>query len=146
MPILNDTFTEISLLLPNRHSSRPAGPLAQGLLRLPCRVKNNIVFDGPLTRYVNLMVAHAPGMTRTFSPPPTSKETASYPSQHASRHVRDANTVMHVGIANPRWRGKRSHQSRRTRNTQLYVSVKWPISQDVQFMFSLLEIKFITIL
>ena len=30
----------------------------------------------PLTRYVKLRVAHAPGMPGTFSPPPTSKETA----------------------------------------------------------------------
>ena len=56
---------------------------------------------GSLTRYVNLWVAHAPGMPGTFSPPPTSKDTASYRSQHASRHVRDARAVMHVGIANP---------------------------------------------
>ena len=32
---------------------------------------------GPLTRYVKLWVAHAPGMPGTFSPPPTTKETAS---------------------------------------------------------------------
>ena len=32
---------------------------------------------GPLIRYVKLLVAHAPGMPGTFSPPPTSKETAS---------------------------------------------------------------------
>ena len=32
---------------------------------------------GPLTRYVILRVARAPGMPGTFSPPPTSKETAS---------------------------------------------------------------------
>ena len=30
---------------------------------------------GPLTRYVKLRVAHAPGMSGTISPPPTSKET-----------------------------------------------------------------------
>ena len=30
----------------------------------------------PLTRYVQLRVAHAPGMSGMFSPPPTSKETA----------------------------------------------------------------------
>ena len=58
---------------------------------------------GPLTRYVKLRVAHAPGMPGTFSPPPTSKETASLRSRHASRHVRDARAMMHVGIANPRW-------------------------------------------
>ena len=32
---------------------------------------------GPLTRYVKLQVAHAPGMSGTLSPSPTSKETAS---------------------------------------------------------------------
>ena len=29
---------------------------------------------------------------------------------------------MHVGIANPRWRGKRSRHSRRMRNPQFYLS------------------------
>ena len=77
---------------------------------------------GPLTRYVKLRVAHAPGMPGTFSPPPTSKEAASQRSRHASRHVRDARAEMHVGIANPRWRGKRSRHSRRMRNPQFYVS------------------------
>ena len=33
--------------------------------------------NGPLTRYVKSRVGHAPGMPGTFSPPPTSKETAS---------------------------------------------------------------------
>ena len=32
--------------------------------------------NGPLTRYLKLLVAHAPGMPGTFSPPPISKETA----------------------------------------------------------------------
>ena len=34
-------------------------------------------YNGPLTRYVKLRVAHAPGMPGTFSPPPNSKENAS---------------------------------------------------------------------
>ena len=34
-------------------------------------------FYGPLARYVKSRVAHAPGMPGTFTPPPTSKETAS---------------------------------------------------------------------
>ena len=33
--------------------------------------------NGPLTRYVKLRIAHAPGMPWAFSPPLTSKETAS---------------------------------------------------------------------
>ena len=54
----------------------------------------------PLTRYVKLRVAYAPAMPRRFSPPPTLKETASYRSRDASRHVRHPRAVMHVGIAN----------------------------------------------
>ena len=41
-----------------------------------------------------------------FPPPSTSKETACWRSRHASRHVRHARAVMHVGIANPRCAGK----------------------------------------
>ena len=58
--------------------------------------------NGPLGRYVKLRLTHVPGMPGTFSPPPTSKETASKRSRHASRHVRGTRAVMHVGIANPR--------------------------------------------
>ena len=83
--------------------------------------------NGPLTRYAKLRVAHASGMLGTFPPPPTSKEIASYRSQHASRHVRHARAVMHVGIANPRFRGKRSRYSRHRRNPQLCVSGKSPM-------------------
>ena len=80
-----------------------------------------------LTRYVKSRAAHAPGMSGTFSPPPTSNETASWWSQHTSRHVRDARAVMHVGIANPLWRGKRFRHSRCTRNPQCYISDKRPM-------------------
>ena len=79
---------------------------------------------GPLTRYVKLRVVHAPGMPGTFSPPTTSTETASKRFRHASRHVRDACAVIHVGIANSRWRGKRSQHPRRMCNPQFYVSCK----------------------
>ena len=50
---------------------------------------------GPLTRYIKLRIAHALGMSETFSPPPTPKQTASYRSRHVSRHVCDARAVMH---------------------------------------------------
>ena len=64
------------------------------------------------------------GMPGTFSPPPTWKETSQWP-RHASRHhVRHARAVMHSGIANPRWRGKRSRLSRLMLNPQFYVSGK----------------------
>ena len=90
---------------------------------------NSMTPYGPLTRYVKLRVAHAPGMPRTFLPTPNSKETASWRSRHASRHVRDARAVMHVGIANPRWLGKRSRHSRRMRNPQYIFGnrpMAWP--------------------
>ena len=89
--------------------------------------RQNYLCNGPLARYANSRVAHAPGMPGTFSPPPTSKKTASWQSQHATRHVRHARAVMHVGIATPRWRGKRSRHSRRMHNSQFYVSVKRPM-------------------
>ena len=79
---------------------------------------------GPLARYLILRVAHAPGMPGTFSPPPTSRVIASYRSRRASRHVRDARAVMHVGIDNPRWRGKCPRHSWRMRNPQFCVSGK----------------------
>ena len=88
--------------------------------------KNTI--RGSLTRYVKLWVAHAPRMSETFPPPPTSKETTSSRSCHASRLGRHARALMHGGIANPRWRGKLSRHSRRMRNPQFYVSGKLPIS------------------
>ena len=77
--------------------------------------------------YVKVWVAHAPGIPGTCSPPPTSKETASSRSRHASRHVRDACVLLHVWIANPRWRGKRSRHSRCIGNPQFYVSGKRPM-------------------
>ena len=43
--------------------------------------------------------------------------------------MRDARAVMHVGIANPQLRGKRSRHSRRMRNPQFYVSGKRPIAE-----------------
>ena len=83
----------------------------------------------PFTRYSKMLVAHAPGMPGAFSPPPTSKESASYRSRRASRHVRHARAVMHSGIAYPRCQGKRSRHSRRMRSRQFYVSGKRPIGQ-----------------
>ena len=39
---------------------------------------------------------------------------------------------MHAGIANPRWRGKRSRHSGGKRNTQFYVSGKRPMDSVVR--------------
>ena len=43
-----------------------------------------------------------------------------------SRHVRHVRVVIHIGIANPQWWGKRSRYSRRMRNPQFCVSGKRP--------------------
>ena len=95
---------------------------------------------GPLTRYVKLRVVHAPGMPGMFSSPPTSKETASWRSRHASRHVHHAGTLMHVGITDPRCRRKRSRRSRRMRNPHFYVSGKRPIPRLYLDSFTSIEV------
>ena len=57
------------------------------------------------------IITSIPGMPGMFSPPP-----------------RDARAVMHAGIGNPRWRGKRSRHSQRMRNPQFDVSGKRPMA------------------
>ena len=56
-----------------------------------------------------------------------SRENASSRSRHAPRHVRDACPVMHIGITNTQWWGKRSRHFRRMRNMQFDGSGKKPI-------------------
>ena len=73
------------------------------------------LWHGPLARYAKLWVRMRRECRERFPPPSISKETDSLRSRHASRHVRDARAVMHVGIDYPRWRGKRSRHSRRMR-------------------------------
>ena len=53
--------------------------------------------------------------------------TTSQRTRHALWHVRDACAMMHVGIANPRWRGKRFQHSRLMHNPPFYISSKRPI-------------------
>ena len=89
--------------------------------RHPIRYTSN---HGPLTRYVKLRVAHAPGMPGTFSPPPRVSDPD---MQHGT-------CVTHVpwcmpgsltsGFVWSRWWRKRS---RRMRNLQFYVSGKRPM-------------------
>ena len=59
-----------------------------------------------------------------------------------SDHLREARAVMYVGIANPRWRGKRSRHSRRMRNPQFYVSGKKPMM--IEYFYSLQAIHYPT--
>ena len=81
------------------------GPVMRKSVSDVYTVASYCVQNGSLTRYAKLRVAHAPGISEALSPPPILNETASWQSRHESRHVRRARAVMHVGIANPRWRG-----------------------------------------
>ena len=87
----------------------------------------HISYNGPLTRYVKLRVAHAPGMLGTFSPPLSVSDL----DMHHGTCVTHVPWCMPGSLINRfpwrRWRGKRSRHSRRMRNTQFYVSGKRPM-------------------
>ena len=74
---------------------------------------------GPLTRYVKLWIAHAPGMPGKFSPPPW----VSDPGMHHGTCVTHVPWCipgsLTVGFLWSRWRGKRSWHSRCMRNPHL---------------------------
>ena len=55
-------------------------------------------------------------------------------TERASRTCHDARAVMHVGIADPRWQGKRSWHSRHMGNPQMYVSGKRPITENIYLL------------
>ena len=83
---------------------------------------------GPLARYVNLRVAHAPGLSGTFFPSPRVSDL----------DMHHGTCVMHVpwcmlGLLTSsflwsRWRGKCSRHPQRMRNPQFYVSGKKPMT------------------
>ena len=85
-----------------------------------------IVLHGPLTRYVKLWVAHAPGMPGTFSPPPW----VSDPDMHHDTCVTHVPWCMPGSLTSgflwSWWRGKRCRHPRR--NPQFYLSGKRPMS------------------
>ena len=91
-------------------------------------IRDVILINGPLTRYVKLRVAHAPGMPGTFPPPPL----VSDPDMHHGTCVTHVPWCMSGSLTSgflwSRWRGKRSRHSRRMRNTQFCVSGKRPMS------------------
>ena len=86
---------------------------------------------GPLARYAKLRVAHAPGMPGMFSPSPR----VSDPSMHHGTCVTHVPWCMPGSLANgvlwSRWRGKRSRQSRRMRDLQIYVSGKRSMCDEI---------------
>ena len=70
------------------------------------------ITHGPLAKYVQLQVSHAPGMPGTFSPPPR----VSDPDMHHGTCVAHVPWCMPgsltSGLHRSRWRGKRSRHSR----------------------------------
>ena len=100
----------------------------------------HLVTHGPLTRYLKLRVAHAPGMPGTFSPPPRVTDTDMHHGTcltHVSWCIPGS---LSSGFLRSRWRGKRSRHSRRMRNQQFYVSCKRPIGVSL-FSLCRLELK-----
>ena len=79
---------------------------------------------GPLVEYVNLRVAHAPGMPETFSPQPR----VSDPDMHHDMCVTHVLWCMSGSLTSgylwSRWREKRSRHLRRMRNPHFHVSGK----------------------
>ena len=82
---------------------------------------------GRLNRYIKLRIAHAPGMSGTFSPPPR----VSDPGMHHGTCVTHVPWCMPGSLTSgflwSRWWGKSSRHSRRMRNPQFYVSGKRPM-------------------
>ena len=80
--------------------------------------------NGPLTRCVELRVAHAPEFPGTFPPPPR----VSDPDMHHGTYVTHVPWCMSGSLTSgflwSRWRGKSSRHSRRMRNPQIYESGK----------------------
>ena len=91
----------------------------------------SVITHEPLTRYVTLQVAHAPGIPGTFSPPPGVSDSG----MHHSTCVTHAPWCMLGSLTSgflwSRWRGKRSRHSRYMHNAQFYVSGKRSIGSKI---------------
>ena len=74
------------------------------------------------------------GMPGASSPQPISKKPLFSKAPHASRCMRHARALIHVGIAKPQWRRKRSRHSRRMRNHQFCVSAKRTMHWTTSFV------------
>ena len=88
----------------------------------------NLLRYGPLARYENSRLAHAPGMPGTFSPTPR----VSDPDMHHGTCLTHEPWCMRGSLTSgflwSRWRGKRFRHSRCMRNPQFYVSGKRPMT------------------
>ena len=89
-----------------------------------CERSSDTYDHGPLARYVKLWVAHSPGISGTFFPPPRISD----PDMHHGTCVTHMPWCMPGSLTSSlfwsRWRGKRSRHSRRMRNSQFGISGK----------------------
>ena len=103
------------------------GFVSENIWILICVSIEYYLSHGPLTRYVTLRVAHAPGMPGTFSPP----TRVSDPDMHHSTCVTHVSWCMPGSLTSvfiwSRWRGKRSRHSRRMHDPQFCLSRKRPM-------------------
>ena len=83
--------------------------------------------NGPLARYVNSRVAHAPGMLETYSPPPWASDLDMHHDTCVTHVPWCMSGSLTSGFLWCWWRGKRCRHSRRMRNPQFYVSGKRPM-------------------
>ena len=88
---------------------------------------NKYQYHGPLTRYVKLRVAHAPGMPGTFSPPPRVGDTDMHHDMCVTHVPWYMPGSLTSGFLRSRRQGKRSRHFRRMPNPQFYVSDKRPM-------------------
>ena len=80
------------------------------------------VCNGPLTRHVKLLDAHAPGMSGTFSPQPRINDPDMYHGTCVTPVPWCMPGSLTSGFLWSRWRRKLYRHSRRMRNPQFYVS------------------------
>ena len=84
------------------------------------------MWHGPLARYVELRVAHAPGMPGTFSLPPQVSEPDMYHGTCVTHRPWCMPESLTSGFLWSRWRGKRPWHSRRMRKPQFTYMVSGP--------------------
>ena len=95
----------------------------------PCPYPSDSWGYGPLTRYEELWVAHAPGMPGTFSPPPRFSDLGMHQGTCVTHMPWCMPGSLTCGFLWFRWQGKHSRHYRRIRNPRFYVSGKRPMGK-----------------
>ena len=117
----------------DRNSITGAGTLIVRSHYYGCRFPDNRRnqdkrYYGPITRYVKMRVAQAPGMSGTFSPPLRVSDTDMHHGTCATHVPWCMPGSPTSGLLWSRRRRKRSRHSWRMRNPQFYVSGKRPMA------------------